>query len=231
MQLSKVTVGLLLLTISVPVLAQHGGGGGMGGTMGGGIGTMQPSAPPSTPALGDRDRLRDMDRLKDQDKLRDQDRLRDQTGTSDGDRDRDRDRDRLQTSQAIEGSLSSWELLTNTERQQFQQQMRAARTEQERNTTREQHRATITARARDLGVDAPFGPAGSRPGYAVARMLTEEERLQFHQRMRSASTEAERQRLRNQMQETARERAREMGVDIPEWFGQGPGPQTGSGTP
>lgn len=230
---SKLTSGLAAslmvlagLSTAAPLLAQgHGGSQGQ-------------AAPQIPPGMGDRDQLRDRDQLhtpdqdrdrdRDQDWDQDRDRDRDQDRDRDGDRDqdRDRDRDRLQIDRVIVGQASSWQLLTSEERAQFHNRMQAARTEEERNRIRNEAQATIRDRARHLGVDAPFGPDrsdyGARAGYALAQMLTEQERLQFHQRMRNAASEEERNRIRNEMQVTARERAREMGIDVPEWFGAGP---------
>lgn len=202
-----------------PALAQRGGGGGMpsGQTM------------PMPPAQGTIDRMRDQDRLRDptsaQDMDRDQDRLhdRDQTRTPD----QLRDRDRIHVDQVVEGQIASWQLLSDQERMQFHDRMMQAKTEQDRNQVRSQYQAMIRQRARDLGVDAPFGPqrpgSGMRNGYYLAQMLTEQERLQFHQRMQQATSAEERNRIRSEMQTTARERAREMGIDVPGWFGTGQG--------
>ncbi len=52
-------------------------------------------------------------------------------------------------------------------------------------------------------------------------MLSEQERAQFMNRMREAQTAQERQQIRNEMHVMARQRAREMGVDVPDWYGQG----------
>ena len=192
------------------------------------------SAPPGTPQV-DRTRDRDTlqapsaDRDRDQDRLRTPDQSRDRLHDPDQDRDRMRDRDQQQVNRVVDGQLSSLQLLTSSERQQFHAQMAAAATREEQNRIRSEHQALIRERAGDLGVDAPFGPDRSanggagRGGYLLAQMLTEQERLQFHQRMRSAGGSAEQQQIRNEMQHMARERAREMGVDIPEWYGAGNG--------
>lgn len=111
----------------------------------------------------------------------------------------------------------------------FGSQMQQAGTEEERNRIRAEHQNMIRERAGDLGVAAPFGPDRSaygtsmRSGYMLSQMLTEQERQQFHQRMRSAAGDQDRERIRSEMQITARERARELGVEIPDWYGAGNG--------
>ncbi|WP_447952816.1 hypothetical protein [Sphingopyxis chilensis] len=173
----------------------------------------------------DRDRLRDKDRT---DMDRDQDRLRDKDWTGD----MDQDRDRLNTSQAIDDQLARYSLLTSAERVQFRDEMRAATTAEERERIRARHRQTIGERAREMGVDAPPGAGrgagagyGSRSGYMLMTMLTDQERAGFRSRMQTARTEQERQLVRNEIHAMAQQRARELGVDVPEWYGRGPGPR------
>ena len=182
--------------------------------------------PPPAPGMTSPDRMRDQDRTRDQmrdgtgDRDRDRDRMRDQLR----DRDQIRDQDRMRITQNIDGQIHSMQMLTQQERQQLRERVRSAGSEQERNQVRSEYQNTIRERARDLGVDAPFGPqrdgAGNRDGYQLAQMLSEQERLQFHQRMRGAGSEQERARIRTEMQTMARERAREMGIDLPEWYGE-----------
>ncbi|MFN3553639.1 MAG: hypothetical protein ACK4UL_11070 [Novosphingobium meiothermophilum] len=208
------------MTVMAPAaLAQRAGGHGGGGMS---SGTMQM---PSQGRTGDMDRMRDQDRMQDRDRLHDRDATRDRDRDRTRDRDQLQDRDRLQISRNIEGQLSGWQMLTEQERQQFHQRMRNATTEQERQRVRAENQEMIRERARNFGVDAPFGPeragSGQRDGYYLAQALTEQERLQFHQRMRNATTEQERARIRTEMQTMARERARDMGVDVPDWYGRG----------
>ncbi|HEY9091795.1 hypothetical protein [Parasphingorhabdus sp.] len=202
-----------------PALAQHGGGAGPSG---GGIQQMPPSMPSQTRS-GDVDQVRDQDQLRDRDATQDRDRIRDQDQLRD--RDQLQDRDRLQISRNVEGQLSGWQMLTEQERIQFHQRIRSAANEQERARIRTEHQEMIRDRAGNFGVDSPFGPErmgdGRRDGYYLSQVLTEQERLQFHQRMRNAANEQERERIRLEMQTMARERAREMGVDVPDWYGRG----------
>jgi len=215
---------LSALALTSPAMAQRGGGGG-GGQM----------SMPNMPGRGDLDQMRDMDQIRDRDRVPDQDRDRDQDMDKDQDRDRDqdmdrdRDRDRIHVDQVVTGQISAWSLLTDGESRQFRKQIRNAKTKEERNRIRERHQALVQQRARDLGIDAPFGPQGAGPGdrdgYYLAQMLTERERLQFHERMRIAANEQERERIRTEMHTMARERAREMGIDVPQWYGQRRGQQ------
>lgn len=229
---------LIAFSLATPVVAQHGGGSAGAGarpTMPAPGGMTMPA--PGGTTMQDRlrtpDQTRDQDRLRTPDQTRDQDRLLtpDQTRDKDQDKTQDRlrdpdqlqDRDRLQVSQAVDGQLASWELLTDSERQQFRSQMRTASTQQERDRIRSEHQAKIRQRAGDLGIDAPFGPgratSGNQSGYYLAQMLPEQERLQFYKRMQQASNDQERLRIRNEMQTMARERAAEMGIEIPSWYG------------
>lgn len=206
-------------------LAQRGGGGGggSGGMMGGGMGGISPMM--QTPR-GDLDRTRD--RLQDRDLTgdRDRDRLRDKTG----DKDQDRDRDRLHTTQVVDDQLTSLSLLSNTERSQFRNEMANATTAQERNRIRAEHQNMMQQRAREMGIDAPAGAgagggmgAQGRAGYMLMTMLSDQERAQFMNRLQSAQTAQERQQIRNEMHTMARQRAQEMGVDVPDWYGRASG--------
>lgn len=199
-------------------MAQHGPGTGAG--------AMRPPPGPGMPGTATPDRLRDQDRMRDQtqdrDRARDQDRTRDQDRLRD--RDQQRDQDRARITQSVDGQIHSLQMLTQEERQQWRERLRSASSEQDRMRIRNEYQSRVRERARDLGVDAPFGPqrdgAGNRDGYQLAQMLTERERLQFHERMRSAGNDRERARIRTEMQTMARERAREMGIDMPDWYGE-----------
>jgi Skp family chaperone for outer membrane proteins len=219
--LAMVLATASLPAISVPATAQRGSGPGGGGTAPGGAALPQPSG--TVERMQDRDRIQDpdIDRDKDQDRLRDRDKLQSP------DQLRDRDRDRLQIDRNVEGQIASWQLLSDQERQQFHNRIMQATTAEERNRIRSEYQNMIQQRASDLGVAAPFGPmragSGTRDGYFLAQTLTQQERLQFHQRMRQAATNEERNQIRTEMQTTARERAQEMGIEVPAWFGNGPG--------
>lgn len=49
-----------------------------------------------------------------------------------------------------------------------------------------------------------------------SHLMTEEERLQYREQMRSTATEAEREQIRNEHHERMLERAKERGITIPE---------------
>jgi hypothetical protein len=207
---------------SGPAAAQHRGG----------------DRPPATvpPASGRGDLDRTQDRLRTDVPDQDRDRLQDKDRT--GDSDQDRDRDRLRTSQVVDDQLASLSLLTSEERTLFRNQMRAATTAEERNRIRAEHQKVILERAREMGVGPPMGTgqgagaAGgmgmgsqSRSGYMLMTMLSEQERAQFMNRMRSAQTAQEREQIRNEMHVMAQQRAREIGIDVPAWYGRGQGPR------
>lgn len=178
-----------------------------------------PAQPPAASQLPDQDRTADRDRLRDQDRdqvpdqdrdqLRDRDRLLDLDGDGVPDRDRDRIRDRDYLNSA--SSLMASGLLTEEERAQFHQQMQQAASDADRARIRAEHRRQIRERAEQMGV--PIGPNGVGPqggdAYMLGQMLTDQERLRFHQQMRQATTAQERDRLRQELHEMLRERLRD----------------------
>ncbi|MCF7201451.1 hypothetical protein [Pseudomonas oligotrophica] len=72
-----------------------------------------------------------------------------------------------------------------------------------------------------------------------SQLMTQQERLEYRNRMREANSLEERERIRNEHHERMRERARERGVTLPETpqagrgmgqgMGQGMGPGGGAG--
>ncbi|MDO1559498.1 hypothetical protein Q0812_08670 [Brevundimonas sp. 2R-24] len=199
---SVVLVGILLLGSSGLALAQPRGGS-----------RPQPQATQPAPVQPDRDRTRDQDRdrVPDQDRLRDRDRDRlldlDGDGVPDRDRDRDRDRDYLNSA----SSLVASGLLTEQERSQFRLQMQQASSDADRARIRAEHRQQIRERAEQIGIS--LGPDGvqsqGRHRYMLSQMLTDQERLRFHEQMRQATSRQERDRLREELQERLQERLRQ----------------------
>ena len=159
----------------------------------------------------DRDQMRDQDRdrVPDQDRIRDRDRLLDLDGDGVPDRDRDRVRDRDYLNSA--SSLLASGLLSEEERARFRLQMQQATSEAEQARIRAEHRRQIRERAEEMGIG--FGPEGvrtqSQEAYMMGQMLTDQERLRFHEQMRQAATAQERERLREDLHEMLRERLRE----------------------
>lgn len=218
---NKIAIGLaasaLALTLSPAALAQHGGGGGGGGA--GGAGGMGMGSMSGMQTMrGDVDRIQDRTRAKD---------------TTGG---KAQDRDRLKTYQSVSDQLTGLGLMSSGERQQMRSEMQAATTAQQRDMIRAEHQKMIQDRAKLMGVDAPMMGAGTRSrsksgsagtqdrsGYMLMQMLSEQERMQYYNRLRGAATEPERQTIRTEMHNLARERAQQMGVDVPAWFGAGTG--------
>ncbi|MSQ53260.1 MAG: hypothetical protein EXR28_15400 [Betaproteobacteria bacterium] len=110
-------------------------------------------------------------------------------------------------------------LLTPEERTQYRDKARAAKTPEERAEIRKQMRATMEQRAKEKGVTPPRGPEG-RPGSDKEgrrpQLLTQDERLQYRDKMRAAKTPDERAVLRKQMRELTEQRAKEKGVTLRE---------------
>ncbi|MBU3973525.1 MAG: hypothetical protein KKE42_06980, partial [Alphaproteobacteria bacterium] len=99
-------------------------------------------------------------------------------------------------------------LLTDEERTRFRQQMQQATSDAERTRVRAEHRQQIRERAEEMGVE--IGPDGvstrSREAYMLGQMLTDQERLRFHEQMRQATSAEERERLREELHEMLRQR-------------------------
>lgn len=103
------------------------------------------------------DQTKDQDRDRTRDQI--QDRTRDQTQLQDPIKAQDRDRDRDQ----IFGS----QLMTRKERAEYQKQMRALKTEQEREQFRLEHHKKMQERAQAQGKTLPDMPQGRGPARAA----------------------------------------------------------------
>lgn len=179
-------------------------------------------------AAGERAHDRGVDRAGRLDRAVDQDRARVRDPGTAGSEERLRNRDRLPRDEAAPAQIGAWSLLTDAERQRFHQQMQQARTEEERARIRSVHRQVIESRARDMGGEAPFGAGAGRmrDQAMMSRILTNRERQRFHEQMRTARTAEERQGLRDEHQRLIRERAREMGIELPPGPSPGPAPRS-----
>ena len=146
----------------------------------------------------DRDRAFDRDRDRDRaeaDRDRQQDRDRDALHLKDQDRLRDRD---------IYGSA----LMTAQELDQYRERLRAAATDREWAQIRAEHQMQMQARARERSADlAP-------PVYGQY-LLTAREQARYRSQLERARTEQARIALRAENQDMVRNRARELGVDLP----------------
>lgn len=138
------------------------------------------------------------------------------------------------------------QVFTPAERERFAERMREAQTAEQRQAIRDEVRTLADARAKELGIAAPQrrGP-GAGPGYGwgdgpraggpgrhghggYAQLFTDAERDQFRDRMHSAQTVEERQKIRDEMRGAAEARAKEKGLTLP----PGPrGPGYGPGGP
>ena len=76
-----------------------------------------------------------------------------------------------------------------------------------------------------LAVAGSAGAQNKEPIYG-SQLMTQQERLEYQQRIRSAKSQAERQRIRSEHHTQMQERAREKGVTLP---GMGPGQGMGRG--
>ena len=78
----------------------------------------------------------------------------------DQDQDRDRDKDQSRTQDALQSGerMFGWQLMTEAERNSYREQMRALRTEQEREQFRKTHHQQMLERAKAQGVTFPPEP-------------------------------------------------------------------------
>jgi len=83
------------------------------------------------------------------DALMERDRKRDQLKDGTGDQDQDRDRDRLQDGSGIYGSA----MMNDDEIKQYREQIRTAKSEEERMKLMKQHRIEMQDRAREQGIE------------------------------------------------------------------------------
>lgn len=141
--------------------------------------------PPMT--VPDRDMQRDMDRARDMDE----------------DRQRDRDRDRLR-----DEDMYGQELMSANERERYRRTLENAGSDRERAEIRAKHQEEVMARAREQGRDI-------EPPVYGQHMMTAEERRRFAERMQQATSNAEREQIRNEHREMILNRARDLGVEPP----------------
>lgn len=76
------------------------------------------------------------------------------------DQDQDQNRDRLQTQQ--QDQIYGSQLMTQEERLEFRDRMRAAQTNAEREQIRQEHHQRMQERAREQGVNLPEEPPANR---------------------------------------------------------------------
>lgn len=98
---------------------------------------------------------------------------------------------------ADEERLYGGPILSQQERDQFQQQMREARTLEERQRIQAEHQRFMRQRAGERGFD-PDGIYGFP-------MMNQQQRRDYHQRMQGAGSDAERQRLRQEHRQQMRQ--------------------------
>ncbi len=131
----------------------------------------------------------------------------------DGSRGRGEDRARIES------------LLTQTERDQFREKMRAAQSPEDRAAIQKQRRGLMEQRAKEKGITLPqareerghSGHGEGRQGRSerAQQMLTPEERQQVRERMHAAKTPEERAAIRKQTRATMEQRAKEKGITLP----------------
>jgi hypothetical protein len=148
--------------------------------------------------LADRDRVmdrdenrvedRDQDRLPDRDQLQDRDQLRQQLHVQ--------DRDEIRLRDIYGADLMSWR-----ERREYRARIREMGSVAEWARFRAQHQEQMTARARDQGTEVP-------PPFYGQQLMTDQERLRLRERLENATTEQERERIRNEHRDEMRARAR-----------------------
>lgn len=110
------------------------------------------------------------------------------------------------------------EVMTPQERQAYVDKMRAAKTPEERAKLRNEHRAEMQKRAQDKGITLKEPQRGAKGGgrqSQMSQLFTEQERADFHRRMKDAKTPEERDKVRADMRAQADARAREKAMAKP----------------
>jgi hypothetical protein len=125
----------------------------------------------------------------------------------------------------------AYQLMTPEERDAYRKQMDEAKTPEERAKIRDAHRAEMQKRAAAQGVT--LQGRGGEPRIYGAELMTPDERNAYAEKMRSAKTQDERIKLRDEHRAEMQKRAKEKGVTLPEPRGpgaaKGPGPNGGPG--
>lgn len=112
-------------------------------------------------------------------------------------------RDRLRNRDIYGGDLMSSE-----ERRQYRDRVNAASSDREWAQMREQHMNEMRARAQAQGSPLPAPVYGEH-------MMTRQERNEYQQRIGSAASAAERERIQSEHREMIRARAAQLGLDPP----------------
>lgn len=116
---------------------------------------------------------------------------------------RSMDRDRIRDQDMYGSGMMSAE-----ERDRYRRQLERADSDREWARIRAEHQREMQARAKAQGrtLDPPvYGQ----------HMMTLEERQRFEKQMQDAANDAERERIRNEHRDFIRNRARELGMDVP----------------
>ena len=114
------------------------------------------------------------------------------------------------------------QLMTQEERDAFRKQMQDAKTPEERTKIRDAQRAEMQKRAAAQGITLQ-GRSG-QPRMYGADLMTPQERDAYIDKLRSAKTQDERLKLRDEHRAEMQKRAQEKGVPLPEPRAPGAGP-------
>jgi hypothetical protein len=106
------------------------------------------------------------------------------------------------------------QLMTQEERDAYRKQMQDAKTPEERTKIRDAHRAEMQKRAEAQGLTLQ-GRSG-QPRMYGADLMTPQEREAYIEKLRSAKTQDERLKLRDEHRAEMQKRARDQGVPLPE---------------
>lgn len=184
-------VAAALTVTALPAFAQGKGGGGGGA--------------PGRQQQVDRDRTYDRDRLKD----------RDQVDAQDRDRDRDRDQLHVQQdpSQLKDQEIYGYQLMNEQERNQYREQLQAAKSSEEQTRMRAEHHRQMQERANQKGLD--LVPPGQGPVYG-GEIMTVQERNEYREQLRLMDSSQQKQKFMAEHQEKIRTRAASQGVELEE---------------
>ena len=105
-------------------------------------------------------------------------------------------------------------LMTQEERDAYRKQLQEAKTPEERTKIRDTHRAEMQKRAEAQGLTLQ-GRSG-QPRMYGSDLMTPQERDAYIEKLRSAKTQDERLKLRDEHRAEMQKRARDQGVPLPE---------------
>lgn len=130
-------------------------------------------------------------------------------------------KDKLETTpqEAVRGS----QLITREEREEFRNKMRSANSAEERQQIQQEQHERMRSRAEERGLSMPNDPPADgglktqkQDRVYGSQLMTQQEREEFRNKMRSANSAEERQQIQQEHHERMKLRAKERGLNMPD---------------